>query len=55
MQDLPHREGGDRVAKPDQLALYASVPYAGLSVAMRIKSLRIAAAVAGRPGRRQLV
>jgi hypothetical protein len=54
MQDLPHRGGRDRVSERDQLALHPSVPDAGFSVAMRIPSLRIAAAVDGRPGRRRL-
>jgi hypothetical protein len=31
------------------------MPHAGLSMAMQITSLRIAAAVDGRPGRRRLV
>jgi hypothetical protein len=39
------------VAEPDQLALHPPVPHAGLSVAMRITSFRIAAAVDGRPVR----
>ena len=36
-----------RVAELDEFALHAPVPQAGLSVAMRITSLRIAAAVDG--------
>jgi hypothetical protein len=43
------------VAELDQFALQAPVPHVGLSVAMRITSLRIAAAVDGRPGRHRLV
>ena len=42
------------MAELDELALHAPVPQAGLSAAMRITSLRIAAAVRGRPGRRRL-
>jgi len=41
------------VAEPDQLALHPPVPQRGLSVAMRITSLRIATAVDSRPGRRE--
>src|SRR5881394_2780566 len=55
MQDLPDRRGSDRVAESDELALHPSVPHAGLSVAIWITSLRIAAAVDARPGRRRLV
>ena len=55
MQDLPHRGCCDRVAELDEFALHPPVPQLGLSVAMRITSLRIAAAVDGRPGRRRLV
>jgi hypothetical protein len=55
MQDLPDGGGGDRVAELDEFALRAPVPQAGLSVAMRITSLRIAAAVDGRSGRRRFV
>src|ERR1017187_266781 len=54
-QDLPHRGGCDRVAEPGKLTLYPPVPHLGLSVAMRMTSLRIGAAVGGRPGRRRLV
>ena len=50
----PARPGPARF-ELDQFALYAPVPHAGLSVAMRIRSLRIAAAVGGRPGGRRLV
>jgi hypothetical protein len=42
------------MAEPDKLALHRRCPHLGLSVAMRITSLRIAAAVDGRPGRRRL-
>ena len=38
-----------------EFALHAPVPQAGLSVATRITSLRIVAAVGGRPGRRRLL
>ena len=55
VQDLPDRGGSDRVAEPDQLALHPPVPPRGIICPMRIMSLRIAAAVAGRPGRRRLV
>jgi hypothetical protein len=55
MQDLPHRRAGDRVAELDEFALHTPVPQVRLSVAMRITSLLIAAAVDGRPGRRRLV
>ena len=55
MQDLPHRGGRDRVAEPDEFALHPPRPQPGLPVAMRITSLRIAAAVDGRPGPRRLV
>jgi hypothetical protein len=55
LQDLPHRGGRDGVAEPDEFALHAPVPHVGLSVAMRMTSLRIAAFVDGRPGRRRLV
>ena len=55
MQDLPHRGGRDRMAELYELALHPPMPQAGLSMAMRITSLRIAAAVDGRPGRRRLV
>jgi hypothetical protein len=55
VQDLPDRGGGELVAELDELALHAPVPQPGLSVAMRITSLRIAAAVDGRPGRHRLV
>jgi hypothetical protein len=54
VQDLPHRGGCDRVAEPDQLALHPPVPHAGFSIAMRITSFLIAAAVDGRPGRFRL-
>ena len=43
------------MAEPDEFALHPPVPHAGLSVAMRITSFRIAATVNGRPGRRRLV
>jgi hypothetical protein len=55
VQDLPDRRGRDRVAEPDKFALHPPVSHAGFSVAMRITSLRMAAAVDGRPGRRRLV
>jgi hypothetical protein len=55
VQDLPDRGGRDGMTEPDEFALHAPVPHAGFSVAMRITSLRIAAAVDGRPGRRRLV
>ena len=55
VQDLPHRGCCDRVAESDELALHASVPHVGLSVAKRITSVRMAAAVGGRPGHRRLV
>jgi hypothetical protein len=45
VQDLPHRGGRDRVAGPDRLALHPPVPHAGFCVAIRITSVRIAAAV----------
>jgi hypothetical protein len=54
MQDLPDRGGRDRVAEPDQFALHPAVPHVGFSVAMRITSLRTAAAVDSRPGPRRL-
>ena len=41
------------MAELDKLAAHAPVPHAGLSVAMRITSLLIAAAVDGRLGRRR--
>jgi hypothetical protein len=53
VQDLPDRGGGDLVAEPDELASHAPVPHVGLSVAMRMTSFRIAAAVGGCPGRRR--
>ena len=40
VQDLPERGGSDRVAEPDQLALHPPVTHVGLSVAMRITSVR---------------
>jgi hypothetical protein len=43
------------MAELDEFALHLRVPRAGLSVAIRITSLRIAAAVDGHPGRRRLV
>jgi hypothetical protein len=43
------------MAEPDELAVHPPEPNAGFSVAMRIPSLRIAAAVGGSPGRRRLV
>lgn len=49
VHDLPHRRRRDKVAEPDKLVLHPSVHHAGLSVAMRITSWRIAAAVDGRP------
>ena len=49
VHDLPHRRRRDKVAEPDKLVLHPSVHHAGLSVAMRISSWRIAAAVDGRP------
>jgi hypothetical protein len=55
MHDLPDRGGSDRVAEPAEFVLHPSVPYVGLSVAIWITSLRVAAAVDGRPGRRRLV
>jgi hypothetical protein len=57
MPDLPHRGGRDGVAELDELALDPPrrCPQAGLSMAMRMTSLRIAAAVDGRPGRRRFV
>jgi hypothetical protein len=55
MQELPHRGGSNRAAELDELALHPPVPHMGLSVAMRMTSFRIAAAVGGRPGRRRLV
>jgi hypothetical protein len=54
VQDLPDRRGSDRVAEFHEFALHAPVPQVGLSVAMRITSLLIAAAAAGRPARRRL-
>ena len=48
VQDLPHRRGRDRVAEPASSPCTRRCPYVGLSVAMRITSLRIAAAVDGR-------
>jgi hypothetical protein len=42
------------VAGLDEFAVHAPVPHVGLSVAMRMTSLRIAASVDGRPGRRRL-
>jgi len=42
------------VAELDELALHTPVAQVGLPAAMRITSLRIAAAVDGRPGRRRL-
>ena len=41
------------VAEAAQLTLHPPMAYAGFSVAMRITSLRIVAAVDGRPGRRR--
>ena len=55
MQDLPHRGSSDRVADLDEFALHATVSPGRVLVAMRITSLRIAAAVDGRSGRRWLV
>ncbi len=46
MQDLPDRRGSDRVAETDEFALHPPVPHVGLSIAIRITSLRIAAGVA---------
>jgi hypothetical protein len=54
MQDLSHRGRRDPVAELDEFALHAPRPHIGLSAAMRSTSLRIAAAVDGRPGRRRL-
>jgi hypothetical protein len=55
MQDLPHRGGGDPMAKPDQFTLHPPVSQVEFSVAMRITSFLIAVAVGGRPGRRRAV
>jgi hypothetical protein len=49
VRDLPDRGGGDRVAETDEFALHPPVSPCGVFVAMRITSLRIAAAVDGRP------
>jgi hypothetical protein len=54
MKDLPHCGRRDPVAELDELALHAPMTQVGLSAVMRITSLRIAAAVDGRPGRRLL-
>jgi hypothetical protein len=54
MQDLPHGGGGDRVASLTSSPCTRRCPHVGLSAAMRITSLRVAAAVDGRPGRRRL-
>src|ERR1019366_5918664 len=53
-QDVAPRGGWDRGPEPGKLTLSPPVPHLGLSVAMRMTSLRIAAAVGGRPGRRRL-
>ena len=55
MEYLPHGGGGNMVAEFDEFALHAPVPPRRISVAMRITSFRIAAAVGGRPGLRRLV
>jgi hypothetical protein len=55
VQDLPHGGRGDRVAESDEFASDMPCPHAGLSVAMRMTSVRMVAAVGGRPGRRRLV
>jgi hypothetical protein len=54
MQELPHRGGRNRVAEFHELLCTRRRPQVGMSVAMRITSLLIAAAVDGRPGRRRL-
>jgi hypothetical protein len=54
VQDLPDGGGRNLVAEPDELASNPPVPPAGFSVAIRITSFLIAAAVDGRPGRRRL-
>jgi len=54
-QDLPHRGGSDRVTELHEFALHPLVPPGRVPVAMRMTSLRIVAAVDGRPGRRRLV
>jgi len=43
------------MAEPDQFALHAPVSQVGFSVALRITSFLIAAAVEGRPDRRRAV
>ena len=43
------------VAEPDQLALHPPASPRAVLLAMRMTSLRISAAVGGRPGRRRLV
>jgi hypothetical protein len=55
MQDLPHSGGGDAMAEPDQFALHPPVSQDGFSMAIRMTSFLIAAAVGGRPGRRRAV
>src|SRR5450755_3033079 len=52
VQYLPDLGGSDGVAEFDEFALHSPVP-GGLSVAMRITSFLITAAVDGRPGRRR--
>ena len=52
VQDLPDGGRGDVVAAPVQLALDTAVAQSGLSFAMAMTSLRIAA-VDGRPGERR--
>jgi hypothetical protein len=50
MQDLPHGGGGDAMAEADQFALHTPVSQVGFSVAMRMMSCLIAAAVGGTSG-----
>src|SRR5262245_59505490 len=52
MQDLPDRGRRDRWPSLTSPPCTRRCPQVGLSVAMRITSLRIAAVVDGRPGRR---
>ena len=52
---LDTAQGGDAMTEPNQLALYPPVSPGGLSAAIRMTMLVIAAAVGGRPGRRRAV